>query len=114
MNLPLPIEPIQSSTKDPRKLDTNGSDPGINSLLALFQSPALFPGIHIETSTPHLSTSPPAQVAQPSPKGPFSPIQFIRNSAKLRPKEPKYNRSQTHHPDSQSVLRTRTRQGYKL
>ena len=49
------------------------------------------------------------------PSGPLTPIQqFIKNSRKSKAKEPKYNRSQPDHHDSQSVLRPRTRQGYKL
>ena len=49
------------------------------------------------------------------PSGPLTPIQqFINNSRKPKIKEPKYNRSQPLHPDPQSVLRTRTRQGYKV
>ena len=57
------------------------------------------------------------------PREHLSPIQqFIcnsatritRNSVKSRSKEPKENRSQPNYPDSQSVLRTITQQGYKL
>ena len=49
------------------------------------------------------------------PSGPLTPIQqFIDNSCKSKTKERKYNRSQPLHPDPQSVLRTRTRQGYKV
>ena len=49
------------------------------------------------------------------PSGPITPnLQFIENSRKSKAKEPKNNRFQPDHPDSQSVLRTRTRQGYKL
>ena len=49
------------------------------------------------------------------PSEPLTPIQqFINNSRNAKTKEPKYNRSQPDHLDSQSVLRTRTRQGYKL
>ena len=47
--------------------------------------------------------------------GPLTPIQqFINNSCKSKNKEPEYNRSRPDHPDPQSVLRTRTRQGYKI
>ena len=49
------------------------------------------------------------------PNGPLSPIQQLtKNSRKSMNKEPKYNHSQPDHPDPQSVLRTRTRQRYKL
>ena len=83
----------------------------------------LSPAISTETSTPHASSSQQAQTAQLSPRDHLSPIQqFIRNSAtrmarksvKSRPKDLKYNRLQPNYPDSQSVLRTITRQGYKL
>ena len=90
------------------------NDSGIISLPTFSRTPVLLPAIPIETSTPHLSTSQHAADAQPSPIGPFSPLQqLIRNSSKLRSKEPKYNRSQPDHPNLESVLRTRTRQGYK-
>ena len=49
------------------------------------------------------------------PSGPLTPIQqFIENSRNFMTKEPEYNLSQHDHPDPQSVLHTRTRQGYKL
>ena len=47
--------------------------------------------------------------------GPLTPVgQFIHNSRKSKNKEPKDNRSQRNHHDRQSVLGTRTRQGYQL
>ena len=112
-----PREPSRSilSTNKPKQLSTQSNDSGFTSQLALSRTVVLSPAISIEKSTPHPSTSQHAQVAQLAPKGHFSPIQqFIRNSAKLRSKEPKYNRSQPAHPDSQSVLRTLIRQGYEL
>ena len=49
------------------------------------------------------------------PSGPLTPIQqFINKSRKSKNNEPKYNRSQPKLPEPQSVLRTCTRQGYKL
>ena len=116
-SLPFPIEPSQSTpSQNQRKLlDTHGSDSGVKSPLAFSPSPVLPPSNPIDTSTPLPSTSRPPQAAQLSPKGPFSPIQqFIRSTAKLCSKEPKYNRSQANQPDPQSVLRTRKRQAYKL
>ena len=94
-------------------------------LLLAFTSrtPVLSPAIPPDTSTPHPSSSQQAQTAQLSPREHLSPIQhFIRNSAnrmarnsvKLCPKEPKHNRSQPDYPASQSVLKTITRQLYKL
>ena len=86
----------------------------MNSPPAFARSPGLSPATPFEKSAPLASTSQHAQVAQPPPKGLFTPNQqFIRNSAKMRSKEPIYNRSQPNHPDSQSVLRTRTGQHYK-
>ena len=50
-----------------------------------------------------------------SPSRPLTPIQpFTHNGWNFRNKEPKYNRPQPDHPDPQSVLRTRIRQGNKL
>ena len=111
------IEPLQSTSyEDQRKqLDAHINDSGVNSPLASFRSQALSFATPIGTSTPHPSISLPTQVAQPSPTGLFSPFQnFIRKSAKLSSKEPKYNHSQPNHPDHQSVLRTYTREGYKF
>ena len=71
------------------------------------------------TPPPIPSTSRPMPASHFSTR-PITPIQqFINNSRPFRNrdaghKEPKYNRSQPDHPDTQSVLRTRTRQGYKL
>ena len=65
-----------------------------------------------DNSQPH----PIPSTSQMNPSsGPLTPLQqFIANSRKSKTKEPKYNRSQPDRRDSQSVLRTRTRQGYKL
>ena len=58
------------------------------------------------------------ETEQPSisaPTRPLTPIQqFLRNNRKSKAREPKYFRPQPHDPNSQSVLRTLTRQGYKL
>ena len=99
------------------------NDSGITSPFASSRTPVLSPAIPAETSTPHPPSSQQAQPAQLSHREHLSLIQqFIRNSAtrmarksvNSRPKEPKYNRSQPNYPNSQSVLRTITRQGYKL
>ena len=124
-SLPFPIEPLRSisSKNKPKRFSTNSNDSRITSPLASSRTPVLSPAIPMGTSTPHPSSSQPAQPAQLSLREPLSPIQqFIRNSAthiasnsvKSRSKEPKYNRAQPNYPDSQSVLRTITRQGYKL
>ena len=124
-SFPFPIEPLRSfpPTNKPKRSSIHSNDSGITSPLASPRSPVLSPAIPMGTSTPHPSTSQQAPPAQLSPREPLSPIQqFIhnsatrmaRNSVKSLPKEPKYKRSQPKYPDSQSVLRTITRQGYKL
>ena len=124
-SFPFPIEPLRSisSTNQPKRSRMHSNDSGITSPLASSRTPVLSPTIPAGTSTPQPSSS---QAAQPSPLPPresLSPIQvFIRNSAtrmarsseKPRPKESKYNRAQPDYPDSQSILRTITRHGYKL
>ena len=111
-SLPIPVQPLQSTSfKDHRKrIHTHSSDSGVNSQLVFSQPPALSPATPNETSIRQPSTSQHAQIAPPSSKEPFSSIQqFIRKTAKLRSREPKYNRSEPNRPDPQSVLRTRTR-----
>ena len=124
-SFPFPIEPLRSipSISKPKRSSMQSNDSGITSSFASSRTPVLSPAIPTETSTPHPSFSQQAQPAQVSPREHLSPMQqFIRNiatrmarnSIKSRPKEPKYNRSQPNYPDSQSFLRTITRQGYKL
>ena len=124
-SFPFPIEPLKSisSTNQPKRSSMHSNDSGITSPLASSRTLVLSPTIPAETSTPQPSSSQAAQPPHLPPRESLSPIQqFIRNSAtrmarnsmKPRPKEPKYNRAQPHYPDSQSVLRTITRQGYKL
>ena len=60
-----------------------------------------------ETETEQPSTS--------APTRPLTPIQqFLRNSRRSKAREQKYFRPQPQNPNPQSVLRTLTRQGYKL
>ena len=124
-SLPFPIEPLRSfsSTNQPKRSSMHSNDSGIISPLASFRTPVLLPTVPAETSTPQPPSSQAAQPPHLPPRESLSPIQqFIRYSAtrmaissmKPRPKEPKYNRAQPDYPDSQSVLRTITRQGYKL
>ena len=124
-SFPLPIEPLRSisSTNQPKLSSMHSNDSGITSPLAFYRTSVLSPAIPAGTSTPHPSSSQHARAAQLSHRENLSPIQqFLRNSAtrmagssvKSRSKEPKYNRSQPNYRDSQSVLRTITRQGYKL
>ena len=122
---PFPIETLRSnsSTNKPKRSSTNSNDSGITSPFASSRTPVLSPAFPTETSIPHPSSSQHAQPAQLSPRKHLTPVQqFIRNSAtrmarnsvKSRSKEPKYDRSQPDYPNPQSVLRTRTQQGYKL
>ena len=101
----------------------HSNDSKITSPLASPHTPVLSPAIPMETSTPYPSSSQHAQTAQLSPRERLSPIQqffrksatrIAKNSVKSRLKECKYNRSQPDYPDFQSVLRTKTRKGYKL
>ena len=124
-SFPFPIEPLRSisSTNQPKRSNMHSNDSGITSPLAFSRTPVLSPTIPAKTSTPQPSSSQHARAAQLSPRENLSPIQqFIRNSAtrtigssvKSRSKEPKYNHSQPNCPDSLPILRTITRQGYKL
>ena len=109
-SLPFPIQPLRTAPVPlPQKRASNtSSDSGIHSPHVL--SPAM--PISPDNSQPHLI---PATSRMNPPCGPLTPIQqFIKASRTSKAKEPKYNRSQPDHPDSQSVLRTHTRQGYKL
>ena len=124
-SFPSPIEPLRciSSTNQLKRSSMHSNDSGITSPLASSRTPVLSPTIPAETSTPQPYSSQAAQPPHLPPRESLSPIQhFIRNSAtrmarssvRLSPKEPKYSRAQPDYPDSQSVLRTITRQGYKL
>ena len=109
-SLPFPIEPLRTAPVSfpPKRVSNTSSDSGVNSPHVL--SPAM-------PMTPDNSHPPliPSTSRMNPPSGPLTPIQqFFNNSCKSKNKEPKYNRSQPNHPDPQSVLRTRTRLGYKL
>ena len=122
---PFPIEPLRHSplTNKPKRFSTHSNDSGITSPLASSRTPVLSPASPMEMSTPQPSSSQYSQTVQLPPREHLNPLQkFIRdsatrmarNSGKSHPREPKYNRAQPNHPDLQSVLRTTTRQGYKL
>ena len=124
-SFPFPTELLRSisSTNKRKGSSMPSNDSRITSPLASSRTPVLSPALANETSTTHPSSSQHAQTAQLSPRENLSPIQqFIRHSATRmarssvnpRSKEPKYNRAQPNYPDSQSVLRTITRQDYKL
>ena len=91
-----------------KRVSKTSSDSGVKSRHVL--SPAM-------PTTPDTSQSDlmPSTSRMYPPSRPLTSIQqFIKNSQKSKTKEPKYNRSQADHPDSQTMRRTRTRQGYKL
>ena len=109
-SLPFPIEPLRTArvTLPQKRVSNTSSDSGVNSPQVL--SPAV--PKTLDNFPQHLIPS----TSQMNPlSGPVTPIQqFIHNSRKPKNEESKYNRSQNDHPDPQSVLRARTRQGYKL
>ena len=124
-SFPFPIEPLRSisSINKPQRPSMHSNDSGITSPFASSRTPMLSSAIPTGTSTPCPSSSQHAQPVQLPSREHLSPIQqfmpnsatrMARSSAKSRPKEPKHNRAQSNYPDSQSVLRTITRQGYKL
>ena len=108
--LPFLIEPLRAApvTLPQKRVSKTSSDSGVNSPHVL--SPAM-PSTP-DDRQPHLL---PSTSRINPPNGPLTPIQqFIKNRRKSKTKEPKQNRSQPDHLDAQSVLRTRTHQGYKL
>ena len=104
------IEPLRTApvTLPQKRVNNFSSDSGVNSLHVLSPAVPKTPN----TSQPHLI---PSTSRHNPPTRPLTTSQqIISNNRKSKTKEPKYNRSLANHPDSQSVLRTRTRQGYKL
>ena len=108
--LPFPIESLRTApvTLPQNRVSNTSNDSCVNSLHVL--SPAM-------PKTPDNSESHliPSTLRKNFPSGPLTPIQkFINTSRKSKNTEPKYKRSQPFYPDPQSLLRTRTRQGYKV
>ena len=109
-SLPFPIETLRTApvTHPQKRVSNTSSDSGVNSPHVL--SPAM--PITPDNSKSYLI---PLTSRMNPPSRRLTPIQqFIRNSQTSKAKEPKYNRSQPDYPDLQSVLPTRTRQGYKI
>ena len=109
-SLPFPIEPLRTApvTLPQKRVSNTSSDSGVNSPQVLSPAMPVTPDNSQSFLMPSTSRIPPSS-------GPLTPIQQLTtNSRRSKPREAKYNRSQSDHPDSQSVLRTRTRQGYKL
>ena len=108
--LPFSIEPLRTApvTLPQKRVSNTSSDSGVNSPQVLSLAMTITPDNSQSYLIPSTSRMHP-------PSGPLTPIQqFIKTSQKSKTKEPKYNRSQPDDTDSQSVLRTRTRQGYIL
>ena len=111
--IPFPIRPLPTApaVASHKRHSITSSDSGVSSP-HLFSptlpiTPEQLPQHRQETEIEQPSTS--------APTRPLTPIQqFLWNSRKSKAREPKYSRPQPHHPNSQSVLRTLTRQGYKL
>ena len=117
-SIPFPIAPLSSAPTvlPPKRISSTSDDSGVNS-----------PPTHSPTIPPQpISYSPRTPINNPStsqintaplpPSEPLTPIQRLihHNTRKCQNKQPKYKRSQPDHPDPGSVLRTQTRQGYKL
>ena len=105
---PLPTSPVVTSYK---RDSFTSSDSGVGSPLVFSPTlpitPEQLPQHRQETESEQPSTSAPTRQ--------LNPIEhFLTNSRKSKAGEPKYFRPQPHDPNSQSVLRTLTRQGYKL
>ena len=105
---PLPTAPVVASHK---RDSLTSSDSGVGSPQVfsptLLITPEQLPQHPQETDTEQPSIS--------TPTRPLTPIQqVLRKSRKSKTSEPKYFRPQPHDPNSQSVVRTLTRQGFKL
>ena len=110
--LPVSIEPLRATpTTPPRKrVSKTSSDSRLNC------PRALSPAMPVTADSPHIPQPYliPSTSKMNPPSGLFTSIQqFIHNSQKSKNAEPKYNRSQPVHPDSESVFRTHTRKPYK-
>ena len=109
-SLPISFEPLRTApvTLPQKRVSNTRSDSRVNSRQVLLPAMPLTP----DNPQPYLvlstsRTNPPSWL--------LTPIQqFISNSRKSKAKEPKYNLSQSDHPEPRSVLRTHPREGYKL
>ena len=105
---PLPTAPVASSHK---RDSISTSDSGVGSPQVF--SPAL--PITPEQLPQHPQDTETEQPSTLAPTRPLTPIEpFLRNSRISKAREPKYFRTQPHDPNSQSVFRNLTCQGYKL
>ena len=109
-SVPFPIDPHRTApvTLPQKRVSNTSSDSGVNS------SHVLSPAMPLTPDNSNLFSIPLTSRMNP-PSGPLTPIQQFKNkNRKSKAEEPKYNHSQPDHPDPQSVLQTRTTQGYKL
>ena len=117
-SIPFPIMPLSSvpTVLPSKRISNTSEDSGVNSSPNF--SPTMLPQpITYSPRTPSLNPSTSHTITPPIPPSqPLTPIQRLIQSItrKYQNKEPKYNRSQSNQPDPESVLRTQTRQGYKL
>ena len=117
-SFPFPIVPLSSApTVLPTKRISNTSDDSDVNSSPTFSSTIPPQPICHSPQTPTLNPSTSHIITSPIPPSqPLTPIQRLihHNTRKYHNKEPKNYRSQPDHPVPQSLLRTRTRQGYKL
>ena len=109
-SLPFPIEPLRTApvTLPQKSVNITSSDSGVNTPHILSPAMPTTP----DNSQPRLI---PSTSRMNPPSGPLTPIQqFTNTRRKSENRETEYNRPQPNHPDPQSVLRTRTRHGYKI
>ena len=105
---PLPTAPVVASHK---RESLTSSDSGVGSPHVF--SPTL--PITLEKLPQHPQETETEQPSTSAATRQLTPIhQFLRNSRKSKAREPNYFRPQPHDPNSQSVLRTLTRQVYRL
>ena len=110
VSLPFPIELLRTApvTLPQKRVSKTSCDSGVN--YPQVRSPAM--PLTPENLQRYLE---PSMSRANFPSGPLTPIQqFINTSHKSQSKEPKNNGSQPDYYDPQSVLRTRTGQGYRL
>ena len=116
-SIPFPIVPLSSTPNvlQTKRISNTIEDSGVNS--SIFSPTIASHPINYPPGTPSLNPSTSHTITPPIPPSqPLTPIQRLvqSNTRKCQNKEPKYSRSQPDHPDPESVLRTQTRQGYRL
>ena len=117
-SIPFPIVPLSSAPTvlPTKRISHTGDDSGVNPPPTF--SPTTPPQpINYSARTPINNPSTSQIIISPIPPSqPLTPIQRLvhHNTRKYQNREPKYKRSQSDHPDAESVLLTQTRQGYKV